>query len=250
LLIAGSFTLTACPQTGPTATSTTSSSGSTFTASPRPSSSEAPSPTPTPTEFLRTDGSESSPEKETLTAGDGERQAQSCLPGVWSVDMPSYVKGRPIPGKKKYVSGTYTFDFASDFGFSANHDDVTMRLSMKKDYVDVHNTWQESGIWVNGLDSDGVDEALFILGAPFETTAQEAMLVLGIEDPKQLVFLYGTSFTSLDSYGLVNGRVKTSQMSREGTAISAIGEVDCVRGEMSLGVRGAGSQVITLRKMG
>lgn len=162
--------------------------------------------------------------------------------------MPSYVKGLPIPGKKEYVSGTYTFNFGEDFGFSASHDDVTMRLSMKKDYVDVHNTWQESGIWINGLDSDGIDEALLTFGVPFETDAQEAMLVLGIEDPKQLVFLHGTSFTAIDSYGLVNGRVKTSQMSREGTAISAVGEVDCVKGEMSLGLSDTSSRVITLRK--
>lgn len=253
LLVVGSLTLTACPQQGGSMTSgSVEVSTERFTAEPNqpPASREAESPTPDPT--VTQFGSvspEDEPSRNDTPAGSDVTKADTCLPGTWSVQMPPYVKSLPIQGKKRYLKGTYIFTFDDKFGFSARLDDLAIRLSMKGNFVDVHNTWEESGTWVGGLEADAFDEALMVLGAPISATAEESMTVLGIEEAKRLVYLTGTSFRMLDAYGLIDGKIKTTQLSGDGSAIQAVGEVDCGLRVMKIATVGPQTRQLTLNKI-
>lgn len=253
LLVVGTLTLTACPQQGGSMTSGASEANTErFTAEPAqpgaPQETSSPSPSPSLTEY-RTESPEEEPSIGEPPPSDGGTESDSCVPGTWSVQMPPYVKSLPIQGNKRYLSGSYIFTFDDKFGFTARYDDVTIRLRMQGNFVDVHNTWEETGTWVGGLEADAFDEALMVLGAPIAATAEESMTVLGIDDAKRLVYLTGTTFNMLDAYGLINGKIKTTQLSNDGSAIQAVGEVDCGLRVMKIATLGPQTRQLTLNKI-
>jgi hypothetical protein len=163
----------------------------------------------------------------------------ACVPGNWSTNMRQFVKTFQTPGKPKYQSGTYTFTFTPDYSFTAVGDDVTFRLSQKQGYVDVHNTWSESGMWGASNATTTFDEILVIQGVSYNTNAEELATVLAT-DESRLIAVQGQAYKAGESYGMVNGSMRTPPLSDAGTAISAVGSVDCDAGEMELIVAGTG----------
>lgn len=170
---------------------------------------------------------------------DSVATAASCLPGNWSVDMPTFVKVFQTPGNPEYVSGQYTMQLTEDFAFSATGDDVTFRLSIEEGFVDVHNSWVENGRWAAASDSMTFEEALTLSGYPGSIDPDELSLLMAVPD-SALVVLVGDSWTPGDRYGMVNGSMRTPPLSDEGGPIAAIGYVDCANETMELWVEGSG----------
>ena len=125
-----------------------------------------------------------------------------------------------------------------------------VRIRMDENFVDLHTSWEESGTWVSGLESEEFDEATFNLGVQTGGSSDEMTLVLGVADPRALTVLAGTSFTSIESYAMVNGTVRTPPMSGEGEPVEAFGEVDCGLGVMTLLDAGPGAGEFTMNKIG
>lgn len=153
--------------------------------------------------------------------------------------MPSLVSTFQTPGDPTYVSGEYVFTFDSSGGFDAVGDDVAFRLTNKDGFVEVHNSWTEDGLWAAANNDFTFDEALAIVGFPGDMSANEFAFLLEKEET-QLIALVGGTYTNVESYGLVNGSMRTPPLSDEGASITAAGYVDCPAGEMSLIVGGSG----------
>lgn len=166
-------------------------------------------------------------------------RAMDCVPGTWTTDMPSFVSTFQTPGDPTYVSGEYVFTFDTNAGFEATGDDVTFRLTNEDGFVEVHNSWTEDGLWAAANENVTFDEAMVVIGFPGDLSANEYAFLLEKEET-ELVALVGGTYTNVESYGLVNGSMRTPPLSDEGAAITAVGHVDCPAGEMSLIVGGAG----------
>lgn len=167
-------------------------------------------------------------------------RALDCVPGTWAADMPSFVSTFRTPGDPTYVSGTYTFTFARDSTeYTAVGDDVTFRLTDRDGYVDVHNSWEETGLWGAASDAVTFEEASVIVGSGVDLTKKIYAPLKG-RDESELVALGGTIYRSIEAYGMVNGSMRTPPLSDEGAAIMAGGFVDCDAGAMTLIVNQTG----------
>lgn len=140
-------------------------------------------------------------------------------------------------GQAEYLAGTYTFTFNDDNTYSADYADVSFRIGSAQEFVDVYNSWAETGSWVGGLTAEQWNPAVE------ELNLDESKLKLTdldmtdgllsaylVDDPRAMVLIAGSSFTPIEAYGMVQGSIRTPPLSDEGSALIAIGTVDCEAG--------------------
>lgn len=174
-------------------------------------------------------------------AGSASTSPGSCLPGTWGVRMPEFVAFLPITGGAEYLSGTYTFTFDANNTYTAEYADVAFRMGTKKEFVDVYNSWSESGDWIGGATTEEWDAALEALD--LDTSALKLpnlemmdglLSAFQVDDARSMVLIAGSSFDMIEAYGLVQGSIRTPPLSDEGAALIAIGAVDCDAGVLQV----------------
>ena len=200
----------------------------TSSAASTPQGSPEESPTPLAGEVVES----SSPE--TVSVG-------ACIPGTWSARMPELVAGLPVPGGAEYLDGSYTFTFEADNSYTAEYADVSFRMGTQAEFVDVYNSWSESGSWIGGVTAEEWDAALVNLDLDTSRLKLSTLdmtdgllSAFQVEDPRSMVLIAGSNFQMNEAYGMVQGQVRTPPLSDEGSAIVAIGYVDCDSGVLQV----------------
>lgn len=190
-------------------------------------------------------------------AGSGSTSPGSCLPGTWAVRMPEFVSFLPITGGAEYLSGTYTFTFDAANTYTAEYADVAFRMGTEKEFVDVHNTWSESGDWIGGATAQEWDAAVGVLDLDTSTLKLPNLQMMDgllsafqVDDPRSMVLIAGSSFDMVEAYGMVQGSIRTPPLSDEGAALIAIGAVDCDAGVLQVdNLLPSGASTITMDRV-
>lgn len=181
----------------------------------------------------------------------------ACLPGTWTARMPELVAMLPIPGGAEYLSGTYTFTFDADNTYTAEYSDVAFRMGTKKEFVDVYNTWSESGDWIGGATAQEWDAAVGVLDLDTSTLKLPNLQMMDgllsafqVDDPRSMVLIAGSSFDMIEAYGMVQGSIRTPPLSDEGAALIGIGSVDCDSGVLQVdNLLPGGASTITMDRV-
>lgn len=193
-----------------------------------------------------------SPSQETAPASAG-----GCLPGTWTTRMPEFTAMLPIPTGAEYLSGTYTFTFDGNNTYEAEYSDVVFRMGTKKEFVDVFNSWSESGAWIAGATAEEWDAAVVALNLDTSTLklpnlamSDGLLSAFRVDDPRSMVLIAGSSFEMIEAYGMVQGTIRTPPLSDEGAALIAIGSVDCDTGVLQVdNLLPTGASTITMDRV-